>query len=206
MLHILFLAHVPKKLDTFAEKNPVMRKIIVGITGASGAIYAQQLLERLHALLPAEVAVVCTDCGEQVFRHELGDAALAALPFRRYSNHDFGAPFASGTCDFDTMVIVPCSMGALARIAHGLSNDVLSRAADVLLKERRRLIVVTREMPLNLIHLRNMLQLTEAGGIVCPASPAFYHHPATLEEAVATVVGRVLQLAGWEQEAKRWGQ
>jgi 4-hydroxy-3-polyprenylbenzoate decarboxylase len=183
-----------------------MRKIVVGITGASGAIYAKQLLERLHALHPAEVAVVCTDCGEQVFRHELGDAAFAAIPFRRYANRDFGAPFASGSCDFDTMVVAPCSMGSLARIAHGHSNDLLSRTADVMLKERRRLIVVTREMPLNLIHLRNMQQLTEAGGIICPASPSFYHHPATLEEAAATVVRRVLQLAGWEQEEKRWGE
>ncbi|MDR0582566.1 MAG: UbiX family flavin prenyltransferase [Prevotellaceae bacterium] len=183
-----------------------MRKIVVGITGASGAIYARQLLEKLHAHAAVEAAVVCTDCGEQVFRHELGDGAFAAIPFRRYANNDFHAPFASGSCDFDTMVIAPCSMGSLARIANGHSNDLLARAADVMLKERRRLIVVTREMPLNLIHLRNMLQLAEAGAVICPASPAFYRHPATLEAAAETVVNRVLQLAGLEQDGARWGE
>ncbi|MDR3350632.1 MAG: UbiX family flavin prenyltransferase [Prevotellaceae bacterium] len=182
-----------------------MRKIVVGITGASGAIYARQLLEKLHAHAAVEVAVVCTGCGEQVFRYELGDGAFAAIPFRRYANNDFLAPFASGSGDFDTMIIAPCTMGSLARIAHGVSNDLLARAADVMLKERRRLIVVTREMPLNLIHLRNMLQLAEAGAVLCPASPSFYHHPATLEDAVDTVVNRVLQLAGLEQDGKKWG-
>jgi 4-hydroxy-3-polyprenylbenzoate decarboxylase len=183
-----------------------MRKIVAGITGASGAIYARQLLEKLHTLATVETAVVCTDCGEQVFRHELGDEAFAAIPFRRYANNDFHAPFASGSCDFDTMIIAPCSMGSLARIANGISNDLLSRAADVMLKERRRLIVVTREMPLNLIHLRHMQQLTEAGGIICPASPSFYHRPATLEAAADTVVNRVLQLAGLEQNGAMWGK
>ncbi|MDR2802291.1 MAG: UbiX family flavin prenyltransferase [Prevotellaceae bacterium] len=183
-----------------------MRKIVVGITGASGAIYAKQLLEKLRAHAAVEVAVVCTDCGEQVFRHELGDEAFAAIPFRRYANHDFHAPFASGSCDFDTMIIAPCSMGSLARIANGYSNDLLARAADVMLKERRRLIVLAREMPLNLIHLRNMQQLAEAGAIICPACPSFYHHPDTLEAAAETVVQRVLQLAGLEQDGKKWGE
>ncbi|MDR2358216.1 MAG: UbiX family flavin prenyltransferase [Prevotellaceae bacterium] len=183
-----------------------MRKIVVGITGASGAVYAKQLLEKLHARAAVDVAVVCTGCGEQVFRHELGSGAFDAIPFRRYANDDFHAPFASGSCDYDTMIIAPCSMGSLARIANGYSNDLLARAADVMLKERRRLIVVTRETPLNLIHLRNMLQLAEAGAIICPASPAFYQHPATLEAATETVVNRVLQLAGLEQDGTKWGE
>lgn len=183
-----------------------MRKIVTGITGASGAIYAKQLLEKLHALEAVEVAVVCTDCGEQVFRHELGDEVFSGIPFHRYANNDFHAPFASGSSDFDMMIIAPCSMGSLARIANGISNDLLARAADVMLKERRRLILVTREMPLNLIHIRHMQQLTEAGGIICPASPSFYHRPATLEAAVETVVNRVLQLAGLEQHGAKWGE
>jgi 4-hydroxy-3-polyprenylbenzoate decarboxylase len=182
-----------------------MRKIVVGITGASGAVYARQLLEKLRAQAAVEAAVVCTGCGEQVFRHELGDEAFAAIPFRRYAINDFHAPFASGSSGFDTMIVAPCSMGSLARIANGVSNDLLARAADVMLKERRRLILVTRETPLNLIHLRNMLQIAEAGGIICPASPSFYHRPATTEAAVETVVNRVLQLAGLEQDGKKWG-
>jgi 4-hydroxy-3-polyprenylbenzoate decarboxylase len=165
-----------------------------------------RLLEKLHLHATVDTAVVCTDCGEQVFRHELGDEAFAAIPFRRYANHDFHAPFASGSCDFDTMIIAPCSMGSLARIANGVSNDLLARAADVMLKERRRLIVVTREMPLNLIHLRNMQQLAEAGAIICPASPAFYHHPATPEDIADTVVNRLLQLAGIAQDGKKWSE
>ncbi len=174
-----------------------MRQLVVGITGASGAIYAQQLLERLQALNDVDVAVVFSDCGEQVFSHELGDDALAALPFRRYANNDFSAPFASGSSRFDTMVVAPCSMGTLARIANGTSNNLLTRTADVMLKERRRLILLTREAPLNLIHLRNMTQVTEAGGIICPASPSFYSRPASIGEAVRTVTDRVLQLAGF---------
>jgi 4-hydroxy-3-polyprenylbenzoate decarboxylase len=184
-----------------------MRKIVIGVTGASGAIYAKLLLSKLQLLDGVETAVVFSACGEQVFRHELGDECFAACATacRRYDNNDFTAPFASGSCDFDTMIVVPCTMGALARIANGAGNDLLSRAADVMLKERRRLILVTREMPLNLIHIRNMQQLTEAGGIICPASPSYYHHPASLEEAADTVVNRVLQLAGLEHNGKPWG-
>ena len=173
-----------------------MRQITVGITGASGAIYAQRLLQRLHTLREVEVAVVVSDCGEQVFRHELGDEALAAIPFRRYANNDFTAPFASGSSRFDTLIVAPCSMGALARIAHGTADTLLARTADVMLKERRRLILVTREAPLSLIHLRNMVRVTEAGGVICPAAPAFYSRPATIAEAVHSVTDRILQLAG----------
>ncbi|MDR1680537.1 MAG: UbiX family flavin prenyltransferase [Prevotellaceae bacterium] len=184
-----------------------MHHITVAITGASGAIYARQLMDALRRM-PAEVevAVVFSACGEEVFRHELGDACFRSYAglFRRYANDDFHAPFASGSAAADTMIIIPCSMGTLARIANGLGSDLLARAADVMLKERRRLIVVPREAPLNRIHLQNMLHLTDAGGIICPASPSFYHHPATVEEAAATVVDRVLQLAGLPHSGKRW--
>src|SRR5690606_5518831 len=121
-----------------------------------------------------------------------------------YSKDDFMAPFASGSSSFETMIICPCSMGTIGRIAAGISNDLITRAADVMLKERRKLICVVRETPYNLIHLRNMMAVTEAGGIICPATPSFYSRPKNLEEAVDTVVSRVLQLSGIKMEGYRW--
>ena len=119
---------------------------------------------------------------------------------------DFNAPFASGSAKYDTMIIIPCSMGTLGRIAHGISNDLISRAADVVLKERRKLIAVVRDTPFNLIHINNMKIVTEAGGIICPASPSFYSITKTIEEAAQTVVSRVLDLAGLEHESYRWNE
>ncbi|MDR3236629.1 MAG: UbiX family flavin prenyltransferase [Prevotellaceae bacterium] len=182
------------------------RSIVVGITGASGAIYAKRLLDKLAALPGTDAAVVFTPCGEQVFRHELGDEAFRTLPFKRYDNTDFFAPFASGSSLFDTLIIAPCSMGAVARIAAGLASDLVSRTADVMLKERRTLILVPRETPLNAIHLQNMLRITEAGGIVCPANPSFYSRPPTIEAVVDTVADRVLQLAGFTTASPHWGE
>ncbi len=181
------------------------RRVVVGITGASGALYAQRLLGKLSAMPDVAVAVVFTDNGQQVYRYELGDADYEILPFRRYDNNDFYAPFASGSAGFDTLIVLPCSMGALARIAGGLASDLISRTADVMLKERRCLILVPRETPYNLIHLRNMVQVTEAGGIICPAGPSFYSKPDTIEQLADTVVDRVLQLAGLEVDGYRWG-
>jgi len=183
-----------------------MRKIVLGITGASGAIYAKQLIEKLQSMKTVELAVVFSTCGEQVFRHELGDDVFSAISVLRYANNDFSAPFASGSCDYDTMIVAPCSMGSLARIAQGISNDLLTRAADVMLKERRKLILVTRETPLNLIHVRNMQQVIEAGGIICPASPSFYSRPNSVDEAATTVTDRVLQLCGLGNNGFRWGK
>ncbi len=181
------------------------RRIVVGVTGASGAVYAQRLLHKLSVLPDVEVALVFTENAKQVFRYELGDIAFDTLAFRQYDNTDFFAPFASGSSTFDTLIVVPCSMGALARIATGLASDLISRTADVMLKECRCLIVVPRETPYNLIHLRNMAQVTEAGGIICPANPSFYSKPATLEALVDTVVDRILTLAGLPVEGYRWG-
>ncbi|HMW26105.1 MAG TPA: UbiX family flavin prenyltransferase, partial [Ferruginibacter sp.] len=127
-------------------------------------------------------------------------------PLRVYETTDFNAPFASGSGQYDTMIIVPCSMGTLGRIASGISNDLISRAADVILKERRKLICVVRETPYSLIHIRNMETVTLAGGIICPATPSFYSQPATIEEAAATVVDRVLDLAGIPVKTYRWGK
>jgi len=183
-----------------------MRQVVVGITGASGAVYAQRLLEKLTAQAATEVAVVFTDNGEQVFRYELGEEALSAIPFQRYSNNDFFVPFASGSSSFDTLIIVPCSMGTLAKVATGLASDLISRTADVMLKEGRKLIVVPRETPFNLIHLRNMVQIKEAGGIICPANPSFYSKPESLIQAVDTVVDRVLQLAGFIIDTYQWSR
>jgi 4-hydroxy-3-polyprenylbenzoate decarboxylase len=184
------------------------RKIVVAITGASGAIYAQLLLEKLQQLSTqiAEVAIVMSDNAKQVWQFELDNTDYEKLPYKIYAKNDFMAPFASGSARFDTMVIIPCSMGTLGRIASGTSDDLIARAADVILKERRKLILVARDTPLNLIHIRNMATITEAGGIICPAVPSFYSKPKTIEEVAMTVVNRVIDLIGLENESYRWSE
>lgn len=184
------------------------KKIVVAITGASGAIYAKLLLQKLQQLHAqvAEVAVVMSDNAKQVWQVELDNDDYKTFPFKFYDKHDFMAPFASGSARFDTMVIVPCSMGTLGRIAGGISDDLITRAADVILKERRKLILVARDTPLNLIHIRNMQTVTEAGGIICPAVPSFYSKPKTIEELSLTVVNRVIDLIGLENESYRWSE
>lgn len=185
-----------------------MHRIVVAVSGASGSIYAKLLLEKLQLYDDQweEVGVVMTENARTVWRTELENTAYAEMPFRFYDTGDFTAPFASGSARYDVMIICPCSMGTLGRIAHGISGDLISRAADVVLKERRRLICVLRDTPYNLIHIRNMETVTEAGGIICPASPSFYSKPRTMEELAATVVDRVLELAGIRLETFRWGE
>jgi 4-hydroxy-3-polyprenylbenzoate decarboxylase len=185
----------------------MQHRIVVAVTGASGSIYARQLLNKLQAAAAQidAVAVVMTENAKTVWKTELGDTSYEQLPFRFYAQQDFYAPFASGSGQFNTMIICPCSAGTLGRIAAGISNDLITRAADVILKERRRLICMVRETPYNLMHIRNMLAVTEAGGIVCPATPSFYSKPANLEEVAATVVDRLLDLAGIDQTTYRWG-
>jgi 4-hydroxy-3-polyprenylbenzoate decarboxylase len=182
------------------------KKIVVAITGASGAIYAKLLLEKLQQLTNqiSEVAVVMSDNAKEVWKVELDNEDYSNYPYKFYKKNDFMAPFASGSAKFDTMVIVPCSMGTLGRIANGSSDDLIIRAADVILKERRKLILVARDMPLNLIHIRNMQTITEAGGIICPAIPSFYSKPKTIEDLAMTVVNRVIDLMGLENESYRW--
>jgi len=184
------------------------RKIIVAVTGASGAIYARLLLNKLQQLhnQVAEVGVVMSDNARQVWKLELDNEDYNNYPFRFYDKNDFMAPFASGSAKYDTMVIIPCSMGTLGRIATGISNDLTTRAADVILKERRKLVLVARDMPLSLIHIRNMQTVTEAGGIICPATPSFYSKPRTVEEVALTVVNRVIDLIGLEDESYRWSE
>lgn len=185
-----------------------MNKIVVAVTGASGSVYAQVLLSKLLKMNSQhqQLAVVLTENAKTVWKTELGNEEYEKLPVDFYKQNDFNAPFASGSGQFNTMIIVPCSMGTLGRIATGLSNDLITRAADVVLKERRKLICVVRETPYNLIHIKNMEAVTLAGGIICPATPSFYSRPTTIEEAAATVVDRVLDLAGIKIDTFRWGQ
>ncbi|HET8828628.1 MAG TPA: UbiX family flavin prenyltransferase [Pelobium sp.] len=184
------------------------KKVIVAITGASGSIYAKLLLQKLMGLenQVEEVGVVMSDNAKDVWRFELGDNSFQDLPFQFYDKNDFMAPFASGSAKYDTMLVVPCSMGTLGRIATGVSNDLTTRAADVILKERRKLILVARDTPLSLIHINNMKTVTEAGGIICPAIPSFYSRPKTIEEVAATVVDRALDLAGFRINTYQWGK
>jgi flavin prenyltransferase len=184
------------------------QKIIIGITGASGAIYGKLLIEKLAALKDQvdECGIIFSENAKAVWTYELGEPDPDRIPFKFYQPDDLFAPMASGSSRYDSMIICPCTMGTMGRIASGVSNDLLTRSADVMLKERRKLILVTREMPLNLIHIQNMKLLTVAGAIICPASPSFYSKPGNIEELVMTVVDRVLILAGFEIMAFRWGE
>ena len=181
-------------------------KIIVAITGASGAIYARQCLENLIAHPAVErVALILSDNAEDVLRAE-GVTLPAAECVERFSNSDMWASVASGSARWDAMIIIPASMGTVGRIASGISRTLIERAADVMLKERRRLVVVVRESPYSLIHLRNMTMLTEAGAIILPASPSFYFNPATVEELCLTTALRALEMAGVEVDHRHWGE
>lgn len=186
--------------------KPETRNIIVAVTGASGSVYAAKLLEKLQTLKspPASIAVVFSDNAKAIWEYETGKKFKAKTPAKEYDNKDFFVPFASGSSDYDTMIICPASMGILGRIANGTSDDLIARAADVMLKERRKLILVPRETPFNLIHIRNMETLTLAGAIICPASPSFYSRPKTIDDLVMTVVERIISLAGFDAKTYRW--
>ena len=185
-------------------------KLVVAVGGASGSIYAKRLLDTLAALArrdPAavEVGLCFSSAGAEVWQHEIG--AVPDYPFTRYGLRDFRAPFASGSAGWHAMVVVPCSTGGLSRIAQGASENLIGRAADVMLKERRRLVLVVRETPLSLIHLENMTTVTRAGAIVLPASPSFYSKPATVEAVLDTVIARILDHVGLPQDLMpRWGE
>lgn len=184
-------------MSTTASARP--RRLVVGLTGASGAVYAVRLLARAREL-GVRTHLVATPAGVLNAHHELGldRKALEALADQAHAPGDVGACVASGSFATDAMVVAPCSMKTLAAIAHGLGDNLLTRAADVALKERRRLILMVRETPLNLAHLRNMVAVTEMGGIVFPPLPAFYNRPASIDELVADTVERVLALCGLE--------
>lgn len=179
--------------------------LVLAITGASGSIYAQRLLDNLDAG-KHQIHLVMSEYARQVANEELDEALRIDKRVTKHTgNKSMHVPFVSGSAKFDAMVIIPCSMGTLGRIAHGISDDTITRAADVFLKERRKLILVPREAPYNLVHLRNMVAVTEAGAIVIPASPSFYSRPKTITQAVDTIVARVLDHLGFEHKlVKRW--
>lgn len=182
------------------------RRLVVGITGATGAIYAVRMLKALREATDVRTHLVVSPAGVLNIKYELGlgRGDVHALADHVHSFRDVGASLASGGFDTMGMVVVPCSMRTLAAVAHGLSDNLITRAADVTLKERRRLVMMVRETPLNLAHLRNMTAVTEMGGIVFPPLPAFYHHPATLDEMVDHTVARVLDLFGIRVPGPRW--
>ncbi len=183
-------------------------KIVIAITGASGSIYPKLLLEKLLTAKDQwdEVSVVMSNNAKEIWKTELEDDSFKDYPVRFFEKYDFSAPFASGSAQYNTMIVAPCSMGTLGRIASGVSDDLVTRSADVILKERRKLILLLRDTPYSLIHIKNMETVTIAGGIICPASPSFYSKPATIEQLASTVVDRLLDLAGITINTYRWGQ
>ncbi|MDD2563644.1 MAG: UbiX family flavin prenyltransferase [Salinivirgaceae bacterium] len=184
------------------------QKIVIAINGASGMLYAQRLLNKLATSdAVQDIGVVFSKNAESIWISELNKP----LPTDNkkitiYNSNDFSAPFASGSAQYNSMIICPASMGIVGRIAGGISNCLITRAADVILKERRKLIVVPRETPYNLIHLKNMETITLAGGIICPANPSFYNNPKSIEEVIDTVVNRILDLLKIPNDAFRWGE
>ena len=184
------------------------KNIIVAVTGASGSIYAKVLFDKLKQLDDQieKIGVVMSDNAKDVWKYELANEDYLNYDFDYFDKTDFFAPFASGSAGYDTMIVCPCSMGTLGRIAHGISDDLVTRAADVVLKERRKLILVARETPFSLIHLKNMQVIAEAGGIICPANPSFYSLPKNFDDLAATVVDRALQLAGLSIDMYKWGE
>lgn len=180
-------------------------KVIVAITGASGGLYARLCLEQLIAAHEVEhIALIMSDTASKVLKHE-GITLPQSEKIVKHANDDMFSAVASGSAKYDAMVIVPASMGSVGRIAAGVSLSLIERAADVMLKERRKLIAVVREAPYSLIHLRNMTTLTEAGTIILPASPSFYSHPQTIDEAALTVVERIIALMGINAPHYEWG-
>lgn len=185
-----------------------MHKIVLAITGASGSLYARLLIEKLLSIQDQwqELGIVMTENAKEIWKTELGNQDYGDYPVKMYTNDDFMAPFASGSAQFNCMIIAPCSMGTLGRIATGISNDLITRAADVILKERRKLVCVIRDTPYNLVHIRNMETVTLAGGIICPATPSFYSKPSSIDALASTVVDRVIDLAGLQYPSFRWGK
>ncbi|MGL6173367.1 MAG: UbiX family flavin prenyltransferase [Cellulosilyticaceae bacterium] len=189
-----------------------MKKVVVGITGASGSIYAKRLIEELLKA-GIQTRVIATQTGEKVFAYELEQNLRVWIEELQNQYNDVAleeidnlfAGVASGSHAFDAVIIVPCSMGTLAEIAHGLSRNLMTRAADVALKERRRLVIVPRETPFNTIHLENMLMLSKAGASILPAMPGFYHKPESLDQAIDFVIGKVLDHLSIENNLfKKW--
>ena len=187
--------------------DPRPRRLVIAITGATGAVYGVRLLQHLASIPGVETPLVVSDAAVLTLHQETGlqRREVEAMAHVVHKNRDIGAAIASGSFQSEGMVVAPCSMKTLASVAHGLSDSLIARAADVVLKERRRLVLMVRETPFNLAHLRNMTQVTEMGGIVFPPLPSFYHKPASIEEMVDHTVARVIDLFGIEHAlAPRW--
>ncbi|PKO41230.1 MAG: 3-octaprenyl-4-hydroxybenzoate carboxy-lyase [Betaproteobacteria bacterium HGW-Betaproteobacteria-3] len=190
-----------------ATDRPPPRRIVVAITGASGAVYGARLLQVLRGLGGFESHLVVSDAGWRNLQHEgnMDRASIEALADQVHDAHNVGAALASGSFQCSAMVVAPCSMRTLAAVAHGLSDNLITRAADVMLKERRRLVLMVRESPLHLVHLRNMVSVTKMGGIICPPLPAFYLRPRSVSDIVDHSVARVLDLLDISHDlAPRW--
>lgn len=182
------------------------KKIVIGITGASGSIYAKSILDKLLVLEEyVEVALLISDNAKTVWQYELNEP-FTNYPFKIYDKNDFNAPFASGSSTFEAMIIIPCSMGTMGRIASGISNDLMTRTADVMLKERRKLLLVVRESPYNLIHIKNMETITLSGGVIFPASPGFYFKQKEIYEVVSDFTNKILHHIGLKQNMKFWNE
>jgi len=184
-------------------------KIVIAITGASGSIYADDFVERLIAQEKQieEIAIVKSTNADLVWKHELNKEWPNHSKIKYFQKNDFMAPFASGSANWDAMVIVPASMGTIGRIANGISDDLITRAADVMLKEEKKLIVCPREMPFNQIHLTNLLKLQQAGATIFPTSPSFYSKPNTIKELIGTVTSRIIDHLGIKQaNTYRWSE
>ena len=182
------------------------RKIILAITGASGSLYAVQFL-KLMQQLDVEIHGIISDAGELVLQHELGLTPddLKEYVVQWHAKGDFAAPMSSGSSRFDAMLVLPCTMGTLGAIANGIVKNLVHRAADVILKEKKPLLLAVRETPFNRIHMQNMLKVHDAGAIVCPPMPSFYHHPENLDEMATFFAGRLADMLGFEIEGlKRW--
>lgn len=183
-------------------------KIIVGITGASGSIYAEDLLERLlkENTQINQVAVIRSKNAEQVWNHEIGKPWPKHEKLVYFDKNNFMAPFASGSSAWDAMVIIPASMGTIGRVAHGFSDDLISRAADVMLKEKKSLLICPRELPFNEIHVQNLMLLQRSGATIFPTSPSFYSKPQTIKALIGTVTSRIVDHLGIQQNVYRWGE
>ena len=203
-------------LENVEELDEMIKKSILelramniapnAIFGATDLITIRTLgvLAQMQIKVPEEIAVIFSETGKEIWKSEIGSEYQKKGNTKEYDNTTFFAPFSSGSSQYDTMIICPASMGTTGRIANGTSDDLIARTADVMLKERRRLIIVPRETPYNLIHIENMKKLTLAGAIICPASPSFYSSPKTIDDLVLTVVDRIIDLAQFDSNGFRW--
>ncbi len=183
------------------------KKIIIAVTGASGSIYAKQLLSDVLNNSNDDISIIFSETGKKVWLYELNEPIpVANHRISIFENDDLFAPPSSGSSHYDFMIVIPCSMGTLARITHGISHDLICRSADVILKEQKKLILVPREFPYNLIHLTNMQQLAQAGGIILPASPSFYSNPVSISDLIKTVTHRILSMIDIKTDFFEWGK